>query len=110
MYSPKIREDLIPIIYRESKIISKTMTKYIDDLIRPLLMENKNLRVNDNDENKISESENDSDDMIEIDDNDKVDIEEISYCCSSCRMKVNETDGEKGVCENCECEVFVEKL
>lgn len=103
MYSPKIREDLIPIIYRQSKLVAKSMTKYIDDLIRPLLLENVNIRENDNEENV-------SDENIEMYDIDKVDNEEVSYCCSSCRMKVEETDGEKGVCENCECEVFVEKL
>lgn len=39
MYSPKISEDLIPIIYKKSKVSAKTMTKYIDDLLRPLLVE-----------------------------------------------------------------------
>lgn len=103
MYSPKIKEDLIPIIYRQSKLVAKTMTKYIDDLLRPLLVENVNIREYDNEEIV-------SDDNIEVYDNDEVDNEVISYCCSSCRMKVEATDGVKGVCENCESEVFVEKF
>lgn len=123
MYSPKICEDLIPLIYKNSKLEAKTMTKYIDDLIRPLLMEQENINENknknendeektrekENDEKKIRENENGSDEGIDIYEIDKVDIEKISYCCSSCRMKVEETDGVRGVCENCEGLVFVEK-
>ena len=80
MYSPKISEDLIPVIYRRSKLESKTMTRFIDDLIRPILIENESVS------------------------------EEINYYCCSCRMRVSETDGEKGFCDNCESEVFVEKI
>lgn len=113
MYSPKICEDLIPLIYKNSKLEAKTMTKYIDDLIRPLLMEqeniNENKNKNENDEEKTREKENGSDEDIDIYEIDKVEIEKISYCCSSCRMKVEETDGVRGVCENCEGLVFVEK-
>jgi len=79
MYSPKISEDLIPIIYKNSKLLAKTMTKYVDDLIRPMLVE---------------------DDKEE---------EEVTYCCSSCRMVVNVADGDKGFCDNCESPVFVDK-
>lgn len=78
MYSPKIREDLIPVIYRKSKLVDKTMTRFIDDLIRPILIEN--------------------------------DSEDITYFCCSCRMQVSETDGNTGFCDNCESEVFVEKI
>ena len=34
MYSPKISEDLIPMLYRLAKQAGKPMTKYIDDLLR----------------------------------------------------------------------------
>jgi hypothetical protein len=40
MYSPKIKEDLIPIIYRKSKLINMSMTKFVDDLLRSQLTEN----------------------------------------------------------------------
>ena len=109
MYSPKICEDLIPLIYKNSKLEAKTMTKYIDDLIRPLLMVQENINENEKDEKKTRENENGCDEGIDIYEIDNVDIEEISYCCSSCRMKVEETDGVRGVCENCEGLVFVEK-
>lgn len=39
MYSPKIKEDLIPIIYKKSKIINKTMTKLVDEILRNQLIE-----------------------------------------------------------------------
>jgi len=78
MYSPKISEDLIPIIYRKSKLVAKTMTRFVDDLIRPILIEN--------------------------------DSEEVIYFCCSCRIQVSETDGKRGFCDNCESEVFVEKI
>lgn len=34
IYSPKISEDLIPIIYRKAKKKKVSMTKYVDKLIR----------------------------------------------------------------------------
>jgi hypothetical protein len=40
MYSPKIREDLIPIIYKKSKLVEKTMTKIVDDILRTELIDN----------------------------------------------------------------------
>ena len=39
MYSPKIREDLIPIIYKKSKLTDKSMTDYVDDILRTELIE-----------------------------------------------------------------------
>lgn len=34
MYSPKIREDLIPVLYHLGKEQGKPMTKVVDDIIR----------------------------------------------------------------------------
>lgn len=34
MYSPKIKEDLIPILYRIGKEEKKPMTKVVDDILR----------------------------------------------------------------------------
>ena len=34
MYSPKIREDLIPEIYKRSKLEGKTMTRVVDEILR----------------------------------------------------------------------------
>ena len=39
MYSPKIKDDLIPIIYRKAQITSKSMTDIVDDLLRPQLVD-----------------------------------------------------------------------
>ena len=39
MYSPKIREDLIPHLYRVAKSSQMPMTKIVDNIIRPRLME-----------------------------------------------------------------------
>lgn len=117
MYSPKIREDLIPLIYRQSKLTAKTMTKYIDDLIRPLLIDNENVIKDENkneemknEKEKERENKKGNDKEMDFDDYYNIDIEEKSYCCESCRMQVRDTDGEKGYCEICECEVFVEKI
>lgn len=38
MYSPKIKSDLIPILYRLSKEKEKPMTRIVDDLLRPELV------------------------------------------------------------------------
>lgn len=38
MYTPKIREDLIPILYKKAKEVKKPMTHLIDELLRPLLI------------------------------------------------------------------------
>ena len=35
MYSPKIREDLVPLLYRIRKWHRKPMTAVIDDILRP---------------------------------------------------------------------------
>ena len=40
MYSPKISEDLIPIIYDKAKEKKKQMTKIVDELLRDGLKEN----------------------------------------------------------------------
>lgn len=34
MYSPKIREDLIPRLYRMGKAMNKPMTKVVDEILR----------------------------------------------------------------------------
>ncbi len=39
MYSPKIREDLIPIIYQKAKLIDKSMTEFVDEILRSELIE-----------------------------------------------------------------------
>lgn len=38
MYTPKIKEDLIPILYKKAKDEKKTMTRLVDDLLRPSLI------------------------------------------------------------------------
>lgn len=35
---------------------------------------------------------------------------ELDYCCCSCRVRVEIIDDNKGFCEFCECEVFIEKI
>ncbi len=37
MYSPKIREDLIPKIYRLGKMYKKPMTEVVDEILRSYL-------------------------------------------------------------------------
>jgi len=39
VYSPKIREDLIPKIYRLGKIYKKPMTEVVDEILRDYLEE-----------------------------------------------------------------------
>ena len=39
MYSPKIREDLIPILYQLKLRLDQSMTDIIDDILRPELEE-----------------------------------------------------------------------
>jgi len=39
MYSPKISEELIPIIYTKSKEARKSMTKYVNEILRSHLVE-----------------------------------------------------------------------
>lgn len=34
MYSPKIREDLIPILYKLAKQMGKSMTRLVDEILR----------------------------------------------------------------------------
>ena len=38
MYSPKIREDLIPVLYRIGKAEQKPMTRVVDEILRGYLM------------------------------------------------------------------------
>jgi DNA-directed RNA polymerase subunit RPC12/RpoP len=38
VYSPKIREDLIPVLYKKSKVAGVAMTTYVDLLLRPMLV------------------------------------------------------------------------
>jgi hypothetical protein len=40
MYSPKISEELIPIIYRKAKQEKRPMTRIVNDLLRESLTEN----------------------------------------------------------------------
>jgi hypothetical protein len=35
MYSPKVREDLIPILYRLKVKLGKSMTEIVDEILRP---------------------------------------------------------------------------
>jgi|GEM_PF-1934022 len=39
MYSPKIKDDLIGILYRKAQITGKSMTDIVDKLLRPQLVE-----------------------------------------------------------------------
>jgi len=39
MYSPKISEELIPIIYTKAKETKKPMTKYVNEILRSHLVE-----------------------------------------------------------------------
>lgn len=38
MYSPKIKEDLIPKLFRKAKLNDKSMTDVVDDLLRVQLV------------------------------------------------------------------------
>ena len=42
MYSPKIRDDLIPKIYRKAKLQNKPMTNYVNDILSSILVEENN--------------------------------------------------------------------
>lgn len=37
LYSPKIKDDLIVIIYRKAKLLGKSMTQIVDEILRPEL-------------------------------------------------------------------------
>jgi len=39
LYSPKIKDDLIPVIYKKSKIQGKPMTDIVDDILRSFLID-----------------------------------------------------------------------
>lgn len=39
MYSPKIKEDLIPILYRFAKHEDKSMTRIVDEILRPAIIQ-----------------------------------------------------------------------
>ena len=39
MYSPKIKADLIPILYRLKRRLDQPMTEIVDDILRPQLTE-----------------------------------------------------------------------
>jgi hypothetical protein len=41
MYSPKIKEDLVPIIYQKAKLKGITMTNLVDRIIRSALNDDK---------------------------------------------------------------------
>ena len=38
MYSPKIKEDLIPVLYRLARKQGKPMTRLVDEILRKALM------------------------------------------------------------------------
>ena len=38
MYSPKISEDLVPLLYQIRKTLGKPMTAVVDDFLRPQVM------------------------------------------------------------------------
>jgi hypothetical protein len=40
MYSPKISEDIIPLIYKKAKTEKKPMTQVVNDILREKLTEN----------------------------------------------------------------------
>lgn len=39
MYSPKIKDDLISVLYRKAQLLNKSMTEVVDEMLRPLLIE-----------------------------------------------------------------------
>lgn len=41
---------------------------------------------------------------------DYIEDEELDYCCCSCRARVENISNNKGFCDFCECEVFIEKV
>lgn len=45
MYSPKIRQDLIPILYRLAREQETSMTRIVDELLRPVLLEHEAKRA-----------------------------------------------------------------
>jgi hypothetical protein len=45
MYSPKIKTDLIPILYRMAEENKKPMTRIVDELLRPVLIEHEAKRA-----------------------------------------------------------------
>jgi len=49
MYSPKISEGLVPLIYREAKVIKRPMTKVVDRILRlqltPVWLDTRNLQA-----------------------------------------------------------------
>ena len=49
MYSPKIAEDLIPVLYRQAKTRGIPMTRLVDEILRRALKDSV-LRVSDEDQ------------------------------------------------------------
>ena len=43
MYSPKISEDLIPMLYRLSRAFRRPMTKVVDEFLRPNVLQSYSL-------------------------------------------------------------------
>ena len=82
MYTPKIKEDLIPILYKKAKEVKKPMTRLIDELLRPLLIK---------------------DEVVK----DEVLIKSI---CASCKSEIDADDGQhEAFCEKCEAIVALER-
>jgi len=55
MYSPKIREDLIPVLYKLAKLESKPMTTLIDEMLRTEIVK-RNGQVNQTSNEVVTES------------------------------------------------------
>jgi len=43
VYSPKISEDLIPMLYRLARAVRRPMTKVVDDFLRPNVLQSYSL-------------------------------------------------------------------
>lgn len=59
MYSPRISEDLIPVLYKKAKQANLPMTKYVDALIRDALKDDEPIKVKCLCSNCLSEVETD---------------------------------------------------
>lgn len=52
MYSPKVKEEFIPILYNLKQKTGKTMTKLINEAVKKYLKEIENLEIKNNDKRK----------------------------------------------------------
>jgi hypothetical protein len=58
MYSPKINEDLIPVIYKLAKKEGKTMTRLLDEILRKELKKREGEICQDKNKKEISKKKN----------------------------------------------------